>query len=279
MQDLVQAKDEFTTVEPATKISKTDEPGEIVKPEEPASEEALPMSSLDEHIAADDINYDALKDLMQRYTQVELHTMLCPICEVQANFIQENAADKDEAITWILKALPDDVKKSFSLQIQVFAIPQHSSSALSGVWAGSSSASSGSAGQAANFGGPAGVAAEFAEGSPLRTRMLRAFQYNLLSEPAKDELATQLGAHSLVAVPAKLIQKVDEYLPRLQPRYPGVVPCWLNDELEGGDKVLSLTGSYMLAQVGDAFDFHNVVRCYIKNNGGYRPPQIWYEDQ
>ena len=30
----------------------------------------------------------------------------------------------------------------------------------------------------------------------------------------------------------------------------------------------------MIAQVGDAYDFHNVIRCYIKNNGGYRPPQI-----
>ena len=44
-----------------------------------------------------------------------------------------------------------------------------------------------------------------------RAKILRDFQYNLLSDDAKRELATRLSAHVLVLVPMKFVENAKVY--------------------------------------------------------------------
>ena len=140
------------------------------------------------------IAFDALRETLRNFELDDLLGMLDDYCDVHAQ-LRSTIKDKEQAINLLHKALPDDIMRSFTLQVQLL-------------------------GRAANFGG-------LAEGTDLRREAMRHLQRNILTDEAQHMLAQSCQAHVLVVIPVDVIELICHDMKAYQPRHPGAMAIWL----------------------------------------------------
>ena len=226
-----------------------------------AADETTESDALTQIIHGVEVDVRAVYMAFEQFTEAELIYLLVSQCGLSTDFIMDNCKNTEQMIDWLIQNLPEDMLKSFSLQISLFEERDPDEN----VTAGAASSSS------TSLDIPVVPQPNRINTSPwYRRKMLHALQYNLLAPTAISKLEDRLGCHALLVVPADLKTQVWEYICKQQKLHTSIVPAWLEDRLAGGDQVMSFHGTYG----SDAKSFAGIIEEFIKDNRGYRPPPI-----